>query len=88
MICLNERGIRERTQGDYLQAEEKHKAALEIARNIDDRFLISVSLDNLGVVYRRLDNIERALECHLESLDISRMTRHQIRYCHFIKQHW
>jgi signal transduction histidine kinase len=67
MLCFNLQGIRSRNNGDFLEAINFHKKALEICKKY--RFPeLATMYNNIGVVYRRLDDYPNAIEYHLLAL--------------------
>lgn len=62
------RGERLRADGDYVRALASHRAALSVARKIDDAEGVAQSLSNLGGVYRSQGDYAKALESYNESV--------------------
>ena len=62
-------GVIMRDRSEYAKAIELHESALAHARN-DTIILLSV-LNNLGVVYRRLDKPRQALDYHMQALKLA-----------------
>ncbi len=57
-------------QGEYAMALESHKRALLTVRKLGDRRMEAQSLNDIGEVYRLMDNIERAFANHEAALEI------------------
>lgn len=65
---LNARGERLRADGDYVRALASHRAALSVARKLDDAEGVAQSLSNLGGVYRSQGDYAKASESYDESV--------------------
>lgn len=67
--CKNILGVLKRDQAKYAEAISLHESALKLSGN--DTISRIYSLNNLGVVYRRLDKPRMALDYHMEALHLS-----------------
>lgn len=67
--CKNILGVLRRDQAKYAEAIELHESALELSGK--DTVLLIYSLNNLGVVYRRLDKPRMALDYHMNALELA-----------------
>lgn len=57
-------------QGEHAAALESHKKSLALARQIGDKYMEAVSLNEIGILYGLMGNDEKSLANHLVSLDI------------------
>jgi tetratricopeptide (TPR) repeat protein len=57
-------------RGDLHAALRLHEESLELARTVDDAWLVSVATNNLGIVHSSLGDHARAAELYEESLAI------------------
>lgn len=67
--CSNILGVLKRDQASYAEAIELHESALNLAGS--DTIVRIYSLNNLGVVYRRMDKPRLALDYHMEALELA-----------------
>lgn len=67
--CQNILGVLKRDQAKYAEAIGLHESALKLSGN--DTILQIYSLNNLGVVYRRMDKPRMALDYHMEALQLA-----------------
>lgn len=56
--------------GEFGEAIQYHKQALEIRQRLGDDYYISTSLNNLGAVYEALGDFDQALDYHLQALKL------------------
>jgi signal transduction histidine kinase len=68
-------GVFKRDRSAYPDALELHKKALKLAQEWNNTKVEISALNNLGVVYRRLDESALALKYHLEALKLSEKTK-------------
>ena len=71
--CQNILGVLERDRAEYAKAIALHESALKLSGN--DTILNIYSLNNLGVVYRRLDKPRLALDYHMQALHLAEKFR-------------
>ncbi len=71
VYALNHIGQRLRFLSHFNQALEKHTKALEIAKTTSNIELEILSLNMLGILYRRIDAITAALDHTYQALDIA-----------------
>jgi signal transduction histidine kinase len=64
-------GVYMRDHSRYSEAIALHTQALDFAREQDDILAQIIALNNLGVVYRRLDESVEALKYHYEALNLA-----------------
>ncbi|MCW3788750.1 tetratricopeptide repeat-containing sensor histidine kinase [Plebeiibacterium sediminum] len=64
-------GVRYRNRSEFNNALELHEKAVEIARSLNNKPLITKYLNLLAVVYRRMDENKNALDLHLEAMNIA-----------------
>lgn len=69
--CFDIFGIRERNEGHYAKALEYHFKAYELIERTQRIREKSIILNNIGVVYRRLDDFVPATEYHLKALSLA-----------------
>lgn len=67
--CQNILGVLKRDQAKYAEAIGLHESALSLSGN--DTTLQIYSLNNLGVVYRRMDKPRMALDFHMDALKLA-----------------
>lgn len=65
---LSARGERLRADGDYVRALASYRAALSVARKIDDAEGVAQTLASIGGVYRAQGDYAKALESYDESV--------------------
>ena len=70
IFAYNLQGRSHRNVTEYNHAEEKYKLALELARKTGSKEGEIVTLNQLGVVYRRQDKIRSALNYHQAALEV------------------
>ncbi len=66
--ALNMLGKNRLNNSDYLRAIQYHKEAYETALNANDDYLEALSLNMMGVVYRRKSAVKTALEYYTRAL--------------------
>jgi len=71
-LRLNERGAQLRRDGEYGQAAEQHRAALAIARELDDRSMEALTLNNLALAVVHTGGVATAVQHFEEALAILR----------------
>ena len=71
-LHLNERGAQLRRRGDYEQAAEQHRAALAIARELEDRSMEALTLNNLALAVVHTESVRTAVQHFEEALVILR----------------
>ena len=71
-LHLNEHGAQLRRQGDYEQAAEQHRAALAIARELEDRSMEALTLNNLALAVVHTGGVSTAVQHFEEALVILR----------------
>ena len=71
-LRLNERGAQLRRDGDYERAAEQHRAALAIARELDDRSMEALTLNNLALAVVHTGGVSTAVQHFEEALAILR----------------
>jgi tetratricopeptide (TPR) repeat protein len=71
-VGLNERGAQLRREGEYEQAAEQHRAALEIARELGDRRMEALTLNNLALAVVHTGGVTTAVEYFDEALVLLR----------------
>jgi tetratricopeptide (TPR) repeat protein len=71
-LGLNERGAQFRREGEYEQAAEQHRAALEIARELGDRRMEALTLNNLALAVVHTGGVTTAVEYFDEALVLLR----------------
>ena len=69
---LNERGAQLRREGEYERAAEQHRAALAIARELEDRSLEALTLNNLALAVVHTGGVSAAVQLFDEALVILR----------------
>jgi tetratricopeptide (TPR) repeat protein len=69
--CSNGLGLMFRQLGKPLDAERKHKAALLLATSSGDTVNMMISLNNLGVNSRRIDDLKAATDYHMEVINLA-----------------
>ncbi len=69
--AYNQLGIKERGQSHFPEAAKLHKKALEAAISGNSVEFKILSLNMLGVIYRRTDAIKTALDYNKEALDLA-----------------
>lgn len=69
--ALNAIGIHCRNTSQYNEAINFHNASLDIAMRIDNVEMHIISLNMLGVVYRRMDAIQTALNYHYKAITLA-----------------
>lgn len=57
-------------QGEHAAALESHKKSLALTREISDKYMEAVSLNEIGILYGLMGNENKSLANHLVSLDI------------------
>ena len=67
--CSNILGVIARDRSEYAKAIELHETALNLSGS--DTVTTIYSLNNLGVVYRRLDKPRLALDFHMKALELA-----------------
>lgn len=72
LIALNLLGIAYRNLYDFNNSILSYKAALEIAKKIGDRKWESIVLGNLAHVYNNTESYEKAIECAIVAIDLSK----------------
>lgn len=70
--AVNALGVIYRNISHYNRSIETHKIAKQLADQTDNDELRIVSLNNIGVAYRRMDLVKPALDFHTQALDIAR----------------
>lgn len=70
VFAYNLQGRARRNITEYYKAEERYKLALELARKIKSVEAEVVTLNQLGVIYRRQDKVRGALNYHQAALAI------------------
>lgn len=68
-------GVFKRDRSAYPDALELHKKALQLAKESNNIKIEISALNNLGVVYRRLDESSLALKYHLDALKLAEKTK-------------
>jgi tetratricopeptide (TPR) repeat protein len=71
-LRLNERGAQLRREGDYEHAAEQHRAALAIARELEDRSMEALTLNNLALAVVHTGGVTTAVEHFEEALTLLR----------------
>ena len=69
--CSNGLGLMFRQLGKPLDAEREHKAALLLATSNGDTVNMMISLNNLGVNSRRIDDLKAATDYHMEVINLA-----------------
>jgi tetratricopeptide (TPR) repeat protein len=67
-ICLSNLGNCYYGLGDFDVAIKKHEEALKIARDIQSLELEAGQLNNIGICYRSLEQIDEAIRCYLDGI--------------------
>src|SRR5262245_2189155 len=71
-LHLNERGAQLRRRGENEQAAEQHRAALAIARELEDRSMEALTLNNLALAVVHTESVRTAVQHFEEALVILR----------------
>ncbi|CAH1790375.1 unnamed protein product [Owenia fusiformis] len=66
-------GLLYQSQGFYSDALLHHNDSLKIIRKTDDKNGVYGSLNNIGLAYRKMGDLTKALECQRDSLAIKRL---------------
>ncbi len=64
-------GVNARDKANYQKALKYHFEAKKHADNLEDKLFLVVNLNMLGVVYRRTDSIQYAINCHQKALELA-----------------
>ncbi len=67
----NTLGIRYRTRSEYNKALKLHNKSVKIARDLNNKALLTRYINMLAVVYRRIDENKHALDLHMEALKLA-----------------
>jgi predicted ATPase len=67
--AMNGAGVLVRGQADYAMAASMHERSLAIFRELDDKPGIATGLNNLGVDYHYMDQVDRAEALYQESME-------------------
>ena len=78
--AYNMLGQNTRNSGDYLSSIQYHKKAYETALLINDEYLEALSLNMMGVVYRRKSAVKTALEYYVRALKTAENSNDQADY--------
>src|SRR5665647_517838 len=68
IACYNGLGVMYRQLGKSDDAERQHCTALELSENNHDTLSMMISLNNLGVNSRRIDDLKKASDYHMKVL--------------------
>ncbi len=71
IACINIAGVMYRQVGKPIEAEREHLQALELSKLHNDTINMMISLNNLGVNSRRIDDLKKASDYHIEVLELS-----------------
>jgi tetratricopeptide (TPR) repeat protein len=71
-LRLNERGAQLRREGEYEQAAEQHRAALTIARELQDKSMEALTLNNLALAVVHTGGVPTAVQHFEEALVLLR----------------
>jgi len=74
-------GVYERNRSDYSKSLEYHNKALQLIEKHDISREKAIVLNNIGVVYRRLDALDRATQFHLDALLIAEKLNDRASIC-------
>jgi signal transduction histidine kinase len=69
--ALNDLAIVQYYKGQYSEALNNNKRALEIRRQLGDKNLLMSSLNKIGLIYQELGNYEQATAYHLQVLQLA-----------------
>lgn len=64
-------GVNARDKSDYKKALKYHFEASKIAEKFDDKLFLISNLNMLGVVFRRTDSLQFAINCHQKALELA-----------------
>lgn len=70
-------GALARDRSKYYKSLKYHDTALRISIEMSDTIMMIISFNNQGVVFRRLDEPQLALESHLNALQLAEMCFHK-----------
>lgn len=71
IACINVLGVMYRQVGRPSDSEKSHFQALELSKQHGDTINMMMSLNNLGVNARRIDDLKKASNYHIEVLNLS-----------------
>lgn len=78
--AFNMLGQNKRNSGDYICSIQYHKKAYETALLVNDEYLEALSLNLMGVVYRRKSAVKTALEYYVRALKTAEESNNQADY--------